>query len=101
MVKEPRKNSPRANPKQPLIDSRCASNILSCAQEQYAESEQPLQDLFECLCQDLRSAFLDGVELMDGSKLHLCPIGVKGDWPFLASWLFKYNLVVLGWVSVQ
>ncbi|CAE7666815.1 unnamed protein product [Symbiodinium sp. CCMP2456] len=53
--------------------------------EQYAKSAQPLEDLFERLCEDLQSAFRDGVQLMDGSKLHLCPIGVKGDWPFLAS----------------
>ena len=49
----------------------------------YAQSIEPLEDLYEHVCSDLRSATLDGVQLEDGSTFHICVVGVKGDWPFL------------------
>ena len=51
--------------------------------EAYAEDPQPLQDLFEELCKNLRDACESGVQLQDGSKMHFACIGVKGDWPWL------------------
>ena len=48
------------------------------------DTPEALDDLFEHAARNLRDACLEGVTLRDGSKLHLCTIGVKGDWPFLA-----------------
>ena len=49
----------------------------------YATDDQPLESLFEHICRDLRTAYMEGVTLKDNSKLHLVPLGLKGDWPFL------------------
>ena len=57
------------------------------AQEMYANSIDPLSQLFDYMCQDLLTCCLEGVELRDKELFHLCPLGVKGDWPFLVSLL--------------
>ena len=51
--------------------------------ETYADNQQPLDELFEQICLNLREAYDSGVQLADGTTIHLAPIGVKGDWPFL------------------
>ena len=56
--------------------------------ENYGEDGRSLEDVFQHICSDLREAYLSGVTLEDGSKLHLVPLGVKGDWPFLEARLF-------------
>ena len=46
-----------------------------------------LEQFFEHIVEDLRVAQLEGVKLQDGRQFWLSPIGIKGDWPFLAAWL--------------
>ena len=53
--------------------------------EVYQDDAEPLNDLFERICSDLQDAWASGVQLEDGTKLHLATIGVKGDWPWLDS----------------
>ena len=43
-----------------------------------------LEQFLDHITDDLRAAQLDGVLLPDGEKFWLSPIGIKGDWPFLA-----------------
>ena len=53
------------------------------SQEEYCEAPEILEELFEHVALNLKDACLEGVRLRDGSKLHLCTIAIKGDWPFL------------------
>ena len=57
--------------------------FVSLVKDFYATDVKKLEALFESICLDLREAYLEGIALPDGSKVHLVPIGVKGDWPFL------------------
>ena len=43
-------------------------------QDIYANDIQPLEDLFEQLCTDLRTTTLEGVQLEDGTKFYCCPV---------------------------
>ena len=62
----------------------CTRFLLSVLpKEAYANDPRPLDQLFEHICLDLREACHTGVQLADGTFMHLAPIGVKGDWPFL------------------
>ena len=51
--------------------------------EVYTDDPEPLNDMFEEICKNLRDAWESGVELQDGSRMYLAVIGVKGDWPWL------------------
>ena len=63
-----------------------------CSQEEYADDPDLLEELFEHVALNLKDACLQGVQLRDGSRLHLCTVGVKGDWPFLVPGMV-YSLI--------
>ena len=59
---------------------------FAALRETYAEEPEALDDAMSLVANDLQIALHQGIDVTivrDIVKLRLCPVGVKGDWPFL------------------
>lgn len=53
--------------------------------EDYRDDPEPYQQLLELVVRSLDVASREGVMLRTGERVHLIPLGNKGDWPYLES----------------
>ena len=56
---------------------------FAALKESYVEDFDVLPDAMRIMGDNLRAAFLDGVELKNGLRIRLCAFSVKGDMPWL------------------
>ena len=61
---------------------------LQPSKEDYRDDYTAYYQLLELVVRSLDDASRQGVELSTGDRLHLIPLGNKGDWPYLATLLF-------------
>ena len=60
--------------------------LFGALKETYADNPEALDEAMQLVASDLSAALQPGIPLQIGEEkvlLRLCPVGVKGDWPFL------------------
>ena len=72
-----------------LLTLRVLQTLPISLQVMYQSDPDVLEGMFEFLAENLMELSTTGMVLKDGSRFWLVPIGVKGDWPFLVTWLSR------------
>lgn len=57
--------------------------MIAASEEDYRDSKEVMHDLLALIVKSVDYASRKGIPLSSGGRLHLIPLGNKGDWPYL------------------
>ena len=68
----------------PLTKILKSTWLPPCWQEDYRDDNEIIETLLGMVADDVAACTLQGIELRSGERLHPIPLGIKGDWSYLA-----------------